>query len=48
MTLESRTVSESEQVHDGGDDHGHGVPDDGERVEWTERDSEKQVYYCPI
>ena len=33
LSLESQSHSESEQVHDGGDDHGHGVPDDGERVE---------------
>ena len=43
--LERRTVSESQQVHDGGDDHGHGVPDDGERVEGTEGDPKNQAYY---
>ena len=38
-------VLESEQVHDGGDDHGHGVPDDGKRVEGPEGHSEKPIPY---
>ena len=36
-------MSESEQVHDGCDDDGDGVPDDGERVEGAEGNPGRQV-----